>query len=166
VGTAVFLALKSEAILHLIANASYLIPVGGQNSADALKIVSFIFLFYFISSLFTYLLIASGKQARLLKINGWIALVNLLANALIIPVASFIGSAWVTLVTQMLLLAYTVRGTRDITRYHFAPRFTAAVLILALIGGGAVLGLSQLPANIHAFFGSSFFGYACDVALS
>ncbi len=42
-----------------------------------MRIVAFVFFFYFLSSLFTYLLIASGEQKRLLKINAGIAVFNL-----------------------------------------------------------------------------------------
>jgi O-antigen/teichoic acid export membrane protein len=49
----------------------------GNSAADVLSVVGAIFLFFFISSLFTYILVATEKQARLLWVNIAIALLNL-----------------------------------------------------------------------------------------
>ena len=49
----------------------------GHSSAEVLGVVGTIFLFFFISSLFTYILVATEKQARLLWVNVAIALLNL-----------------------------------------------------------------------------------------
>ncbi len=59
-------------------------------SLDAMKIVVFIFLFYFLSSLFTYLLIAHDEQKKLLKINLIITVANLVGNIALIPFYSFV----------------------------------------------------------------------------
>ena len=148
VGLAVFLAVNPAEVLRLIANESYLVPIRGQTSADALSIVSFIFLFYFVSSLFTYLLIASGKQKRLLRINAVIAGANLVFNCIAIPYYSFIGSAYVTLLSQILLFALTVRATRDILPFGFAPEKTVPVLLGSGIAGYLLVLLSP---SIRAF---------------
>lgn len=85
-GIACFLFLRSSELLTLIANKSYLEPVMGNSASDVLGVVGTIFLFYFVSSLFTYILVATEKQARLLWVNIGIALLNLLGNILVIPV--------------------------------------------------------------------------------
>ena len=79
----------------------------GYGSVDALRIVGWIFLVYFVSSLYTYILIAHGKQKRMMYINAGIAILNIIGNIIFIPSYSFIGSAWVTLATQILLLILT-----------------------------------------------------------
>jgi O-antigen/teichoic acid export membrane protein len=43
----------------------------------------------------------------MMYINAAVALANIIGNIIFIPVYSFIGSAWVTLVTQILLLILT-----------------------------------------------------------
>ena len=86
----------------------------GYTSADALRIVAWIFLVYFISSLYTYILIARGEQRKMMYINAVIALINIIGNIIFIPLYSFIGSAWVTLITQVLLLVVTFSVTYKI----------------------------------------------------
>lgn len=104
-------------------------------SLDAMQIVVFIFLFYFLSSLFTYLLIAHDEQKKLLRINFIITVANLVGNAVLIPYYSFIGSAWVTLVCQVLLLVQTYRSTRHLVHFNFLPGFTLSTLLFATIAG-------------------------------
>jgi O-antigen/teichoic acid export membrane protein len=74
------------------------------NSLDALSIVVWILPLYFLSSVATFTLIAMEAQGELLRVNAFIAVINILGNITIIPVYGFIGSAWVTLISQGLLL--------------------------------------------------------------
>jgi O-antigen/teichoic acid export membrane protein len=79
----------------------------GYGAIDAMRIVGWIFLVYFISSLYTYILIARGQQKVMMYINAGIAALNIVGNIMFIPSYSFIWSAWVTLLTQILLLILT-----------------------------------------------------------
>lgn len=72
-----------------------------------MRIVVWIFLVYFISSLYTYALIARSEQKRMMYINAVVAILNIIGNIIFIPIYSFIGSAWVTLATQIFLLILT-----------------------------------------------------------
>ncbi len=45
----------------------------------------------------------------MMYINATIALLNIIGNIIFIPLYSFVGSAWVTLFTQVLLLMLTWR---------------------------------------------------------
>lgn len=145
--TALFLAMKSEMVLRLIANEKYLVPIGQYSSVDALQIVSLVFFLFFTSSLFNYLLIASGKQGRLLWINGGIALFNLVGNYLLIPHYSFVGSAWATVASQVLLIVCTAVATRDVYKFDFSPRITAAVVASLAVAAGCLYGSSELAAH-------------------
>lgn len=113
IGITMFLFLCSSDVIRLISNSEYVhTSIMGYTSSDALEIVSFIFLFYFLSSLFTFTLIARNEQRKMLTINALIALVNIIGNLIFIPHFSFIGSAWVTLFSQALLMiitGYTIR---------------------------------------------------------
>lgn len=146
--TALFLTLKSEAVLRLIASEKYLVPIDRYSSVEALQVVSFIFFLFFTSSLFTYLLIASGKQGRLLWINGGIALFNIIGNVILIPHYSFIGSSWATLASQVLLLVCTTWATRDILKFDFAPRATLGIILSLFIAGLSVFGVSDWVASV------------------
>lgn len=82
-----------------------------------MSIVAWVFLFYFISSLLTYTLIARGEQKKMIWINGIVAIINIIGNIIFIPYYSFIGSAWVTLASQFLLICITGWFVRqDISR--------------------------------------------------
>ena len=103
-----FLALFAPWVIALISTPEFVSQtVMGYGSVDALRIVGWIFLVYFVSSLYTYILIARWEQQRMMYINAGIAILNIVGNIVFIPMYSFVGSAWVTLITQILLLILT-----------------------------------------------------------
>jgi O-antigen/teichoic acid export membrane protein len=125
VGIASFLLVNDANVISFIATREYIEHTKYlYTSLDAMQIVVFIFLFYFLSSLFTYLLIAHDEQKKLLKINFIITIANLVGNLALIPFYSFVGSAWVTLVCQILLLVQTYRATRHLVYFNFLPSFS------------------------------------------
>lgn len=131
-GVALFLAVAAKPAIAFIANPQYLLTgPSGYDAADAMRIVSFVFFFFFLSSLFTYLLIAAGEQKRLLKINALIAAVNLLGNLVFIRYFSFVGSAMVTLVSQILLLFLTAHAAGTLGARRFFAGETLAILAIA-----------------------------------
>lgn len=105
---ALFLFSFAPWVIQMIATPEFIsTTVMGQSSVDALRIVAWIFLVYFLSSLYTYTLIAQGRQRQMMYINALVAAINIIGNIIVIPHYSFIGSAWVTLMTQILLLILT-----------------------------------------------------------
>jgi O-antigen/teichoic acid export membrane protein len=91
VGIACFLFVNSANVISFIASREYIEHTKYLNtSLDAMQIVVFIFLFYFLSSLFTYLLIAHNEQKKLLRINLIITIANLIGNIALIPYYSFV----------------------------------------------------------------------------
>lgn len=136
VGIALFLFVSGREVIALMANRDYIEHTKYvYTSLDAMRIVVFVFLFYFLSSLFTYLLIASNEQKKLLRINTIITIANLAGNLVLIPFYSFVGSAAVTLFCQILLFIFTYRATRHIARFDFLPRFTVGVLGFGMVAG-------------------------------
>jgi O-antigen/teichoic acid export membrane protein len=109
-----------------------------------MRIVIWIFLFYFISSLSTYILIARGEQSRMMWINGVIATLNIIGNILIIPHYSFIGSAWVTLITQVLLMLITYWYIRDNIVIHKNLIFATLLSLIAIISIYLATSLSNM----------------------
>ncbi|MDD5197585.1 MAG: oligosaccharide flippase family protein [Candidatus Gracilibacteria bacterium] len=137
VGIASFLFVNDANVLSFIATPEYIEQTKYlYTSLDAMKIVVFIFLFYFLSSLFTYLLIAHDEQKKLLKINLIITVANLVGNIALIPFYSFVGSAWVTLACQVFLLLFTYRATRNLVRFNFLPSFTLSTIFFAILASG------------------------------
>gem|GEM_PF-782702 len=64
-------------IIRIIANENYITTTHIYNSSDAFLIVFFVILFYFLSLVFIYVLVAAEKQSKLLKINIFITVFNI-----------------------------------------------------------------------------------------
>lgn len=132
---AIFWFAYSPEIIRIISTPEFLsTTVMWYSSIDAMRIVIWIFLFYFISSLSTYILIARGEQSRMMWINAIVALLNIIGNIVVIPHYSFIGSAWVTLFTQVLLMSITWWYVRDSIHIKKSVIFAIFMSIFALIG--------------------------------
>lgn len=102
---------------------------------DAMQIVSWVFLFYFISSLLTYTLIARGEQKKMLWINSIVALINIIGNLVFIPEYSFIGSAWVTVISQFLLILITWWYVKNDISHKTMVFFAFPMISVSLIAG-------------------------------
>ncbi len=122
-------------IIRIISTPEFMTTtILGYSSIDAMRIVIWIFLFYFISSLSTYIMIARWEQSRMMWINAIVAILNIIGNIIFIPQYSFIGSAWVTLITQILLMSITwwyIRNSIHIRRSIF---FVLGISIISFIG--------------------------------
>ncbi len=103
--------------------------INTYTSSDAFIIVLFVLLFYFISLLFTYILISADKQARLLKINIIVTIVNIVWNIIFIPKYSFIWAWVVTVFSQIILFLLAYFYTRDIIKINFPIKYIFWILI-------------------------------------
>lgn len=131
---AIFIFAYTPEIIRIISTESFMnTTVMWYSAIDAMRIVIWIFLFYFVSSLSTYIMIARSEQSRMMWINGTIAIVNIIGNILLIPYFSFIGSAWVTLVTQALLMIITWWFVRDTIHIRRSIIFAIAISLIAII---------------------------------
>ena len=122
-----------EQIIHLIATPLYLEPSLRFDSADAMLVVLWVVVFYFISNLFNYILIASDHQSLLLRINIIITVVNIIWNLIFIPYYSFIGSGIVTIISQILLFWLWLYFSRWIIRFRFDPVFIVGLFIFSIL---------------------------------
>jgi O-antigen/teichoic acid export membrane protein len=70
IGTVILSSFAPE-IIRLISTEAFIsTTLSGYGSIDALRIVAWIFLVYFLSSLSTYILIARGEQKKMMYINA------------------------------------------------------------------------------------------------
>lgn len=90
-------------IIRIIANEDYLNTTHIFNSGDAFLVVFWVILFYFISLVFIYTLVAAENQSKLLKINIIVTIFNIVWNILLIPKYSFIWAGITTILSQILL---------------------------------------------------------------
>lgn len=96
--------LKDYAI-KVLANDSYIVnSLHNYSSSDVFSIVVWILVFYFMSQIFIYLMIASWNQKYLLKINFIVAMFNIIWNIFAIKYLSFVWAWIITLLSQILLL--------------------------------------------------------------
>lgn len=108
------LFLWAEPILELISSREFIeTSIHGYTGVDAMRIVAWVFFVYTISALFTYILIAQNEQKKMLYINAVVAIFNIVGNIIVIPYYSFIGSAYVTLISQILLFMLVVHTSRE-----------------------------------------------------
>lgn len=97
--------------------------------------MTWVFLFYFISSLTNYILIAKNQQKKIIYINAFIALFNLIGNILVIPHYSFIGCAITTILSQMILVAislYFIKNELSVANALFKMLYFLLAALLAV----------------------------------
>lgn len=119
-------------IIEIIANRNYLETTHMYNSSDAFLIVFAVVLFYFISLIFIYCLVASHNQAKLLKINICVTIFNIVGNIILIPKYSFIWAGITTLLSQVLLLVLWYYFTKKLIIFSLPKMFITQVLIFSL----------------------------------
>ena len=122
-------------IVTLIANPDYLqvTALNKYTASDAFDIVFFMLLFFYLWLVFSYLLVATERQNRLLKISIILTIVNIVWNIIMIPKYSFIWAGIVTVFTQILFLALAYFFSRDILKFKFPIAFIIVVSISAFV---------------------------------
>lgn len=112
-----------EYIIEIVANRNYLETTHMFNSSDAFLVVFAVVVFYFISLVFIYSLVASENQNKLLKINIIVTIFNIIWNIILIPKFSFIWAWIITLCSQILLLVLGFIATRKLIKFHLPFNF-------------------------------------------
>lgn len=73
------------------------------NSASALRILIWTVPLIYINAVLLYTLIAANQQLKITIIIGIVALVNVVLNIIVIPQYSYIGSSFVTVISELLV---------------------------------------------------------------
>lgn len=135
-----------EHIIDIIANRDYIDTVDTFSSVDVFPIVILVAFFYFLSSLFNYILIASHQEGKLLKINFIVTIINIIGNIILIPYLSFVGAAIVTVFSQIVLFVMGYFATKKLVdftynwKYFFQMMWGA--IVLYVIGNWLVAKVS------------------------
>lgn len=129
----VWWVLFRDYIIRIIANEEYIITTHLYNSSDAFLIVFFVILFYFLSLVFIYVLVAAEKQSKLLKINIFITIFNIVWNILLIPKYSFMWAWFTTLLSQILLFIFWYYHTKKLIDFKFPIFFIVRVILVSII---------------------------------
>lgn len=157
-------------LMELIMSEAFLTGnVAGYYGSDlAFQLLITSTTFAFINTLFSFILIASGKQAKLLKINFVGVLFNIVANLIFLPTYGFIAAGIITILTELLIIFLTYRECRKQVKIPFDVvgmmkiTFAAGVMglfvflsqgkipIVPLIGiGGIIFIIGLLPLRIQ-----------------
>ena len=99
----------------------------------ALKIVLVAVFFVFLNSLFGFVLVAMRKQSYLLRVNLVCLIFNVVTNLLLIPHFGFIGAAYTTVVSEILILIGTYYYVRLHTGYRQQFGDLGKVLVCSLL---------------------------------
>ncbi len=131
----------AEGIINLIGGSGF------AESAYVLRILIFALALIFLGHFFNAILIVSNLQKKLMLVLLVAAVVNISLNAIFIPRFSYLGAAYVSVVTELIvvfLTAYLV-----ISRVKYYPRVDKLAKII--LAGGA-MGLF-----LFVFQGKNFF---------
>jgi O-antigen/teichoic acid export membrane protein len=135
-GALAFACVASEEIVRLIYGAPF-VP-----GASALPVFGAAFVFICFNYLNSNLLITFGMQNRLALVSLIALVVNLIGNFILIPLIGFMGAAWMTLVTE--IVVFVVSGAIVVRKLEVpipAPGRITRTLLAAVLLGGALAAL-------------------------
>lgn len=111
---------------------------GFVGSDQILKIVIFAVFFSYLGLLFNFLLVAQGKQKKLILINGLTLLFNILMNLLLLPRFGILASAWITVASEAIVLVLTYHFAQQDLQMRFAFGRIMRILLSALLMGAVL----------------------------
>lgn len=131
-GALAFSAVAAKPLVRLFFGPGY---VAG---APALPVLAAVFVFICMGYLNGNLLTVLGLQRRLLRISLAALVVNVVGNLLLVPPLGFMGAAWMTLATEILVCALSSRVILSTLELPLpAPgRIGRTVLAAAVLAGG------------------------------
>ncbi|MBT3864938.1 flippase [Candidatus Peregrinibacteria bacterium] len=137
-------------IVFIVSSPEFLsrIEEGFYGSDVALQILMFALVFQFISTLFSFVLIAINKQSKILYINAVGVLLNITGNLIVIPIYGFIGAAVTSVVSQFFIFAVNAIVAYKYVRYNINITTTLKILLSAVLMGVAVKLLHPLSYQI------------------
>jgi O-antigen/teichoic acid export membrane protein len=131
----------AEPLVRLVFGADFV------EAAPALPVLGGAFVLICYGYLNGNLLLVLGLQNRLLRISLVALVVNLIGNAILVPLFGFMGAAWMTLATEAVVLVQTTRlltselDPREFGFGRVARSALAAVLLGLVIGGLRIAGV-------------------------
>jgi O-antigen/teichoic acid export membrane protein len=142
-GALAFACVASEQIVRLIFGAGFV------DAAPALPVLGAAFVFICFGYLNGNLLIVMGLQRRLLSISLIALVVNLAGNFILVPLTGFMGAAWMTLLTEIVVFAASltlILGTFELRSLGLGR--ILRTLLAAVLLGGVLAGLDLLGASL------------------
>lgn len=145
---------------------SLVLLIGGEefrSAASPLRILIFSLAAIFFGNFFNAILIAGNLQKRLLIVLATIALFNIGANLILIPLYSFLGAASVSLATESLVALATAFLAAHFLKYR--PSFSGipGIFLSAIVMGAFLFFFSSLSFPLLLLGGIAIYGLALSL---
>ncbi len=105
-------SLSITAVLWIAAPLIAFVRADFAASIEPLRVLLLGLPIFFLSALYMWVLIAEGRQNVLLFIHGIAMVVNIICNALLVPVYGYMAAAWLTVVSELLVLSVSAMVVR------------------------------------------------------
>ncbi len=106
------------------------------------------------------LLVVLGMQRRLLRISLLALVVNLIGNLILVPLIGFMGAAWMTLVTEIVVFGGSLSLIlRELEVGFPAPGRMLRTLLAAVILGAGLELLQLADASLGVLIAATAAGY-------
>jgi O-antigen/teichoic acid export membrane protein len=153
-GALAFAAAAATPLIRLIFGSGYVA------AAPALPVLGGAFVFICFGYLNGTVMTVLGKQRRLLRISLIALVVNVAGNLILVPAVGFIGAAWMTLATEVVVCAASLRVILLELELPLPNpgRVGRTALAAALLGGGLAL-LRHAGAPLGALVAVACVGY-------
>lgn len=133
-------------IIFIISTPEFLsrLSEGFYGSDIAFQILIFASLFQFLNVLFAFVLVAVGKQAKLLYISGSAVVFNIIANLIFIPIYGFRAAAVVSVLCELIILVANYFTAKKYLDFSINLKNTAKIFLSAFVMGAAIYFLQPI----------------------
>ncbi|MBI4975184.1 flippase [Candidatus Peregrinibacteria bacterium] len=133
-------------IVFIVSNPTFLsrLSEGFYGSDIAFQILIFALLFQFLNVLFAFILIAVNKQAKLLYINFFCVLLNVIGNVIFIPRYGIRSAAMMSVISELFILVLTYAYAKKHLKFSINFLNLFKIIISALIMGAAIYLLQPI----------------------
>jgi O-antigen/teichoic acid export membrane protein len=153
-GALAFAAVASGPVVRLVFGREF------SHAASALPVLAGAFVLICFGYLNGNLLLVFGLQKRLLWISLVALVANIAGNLIAVPLAGFMGAAWITLATEAVVFLLTLRlilQTLEMRRPKVGRIGHTA--LAAIVLGGALEAIKLAGAPLGVLFAAFCFGY-------
>jgi O-antigen/teichoic acid export membrane protein len=157
----VFVIIAIPIVLGGVSFSSQIIAIvsgsGFEESVSVLELLIVSLAFIFLGNFFNMLLIVGNHQKALMKTLFFVAVVNVIANLIIIPRFSYLGAAGTSLATE--LLVSVVTGILAFKLLSYKPSFgkIGRVFLSAVVMTAALWFTRPLPFVVSGFISVSVY---------
>jgi O-antigen/teichoic acid export membrane protein len=141
-------------IIALVAAPEFLsdFKINFLGSDVALQILLAAMLIAFLGNLFGYILLAAGRQIKLLWVSGIAVIFNLISNFFVIPQFGFRGAALTSVVSEILVCVLGFYFVYQFIKMRFQLKIFGKAMLSAIIMAAVVKSLEPVFFN---FFGGN-----------